>query len=129
MTRATAEARPDTVPVSSPIEGAKDAECNAWNDGDAAGGVRCRWVRVGVPMTARSPSSVAESASSTIDPDVQARRANDGELSAGFQCDLTIDDDAVDGLVTAEEFAVEFDENLDDGELYAKYRRLAAEQA
>ena len=58
-------------------------------------------------MTAHSPSSVAESASSTIDPDAQARRANDGELSAGFQSDLTIDQD----------------------QLYAKYRRLAAEQA
>ena len=55
-------------------------------------------------MTANSPSSVAESASSTIDPDAQARRANDGELSAGFQSDLTIDEDAVDGLLTAEEF-------------------------
>ena len=63
-------------------------------------------------MTANSPSSVAESASSTIDPDAQARRANDGELSAGFQSDLTIDEDAVDGLLTAEEFAAEFDENL-----------------
>ena len=30
---------------------------------------------------------------------------------------------------TAEEFAAEFDENLDDGTLYAEYRRLAAEQA
>ena len=80
-------------------------------------------------MTASSPSWVAESASSTIDPDVQARRASDGERSAGFQSDLTIDDDAVDGLLTAEEFAAEFDENLHDGTLYAKYRRLAAEQA
>ena len=80
-------------------------------------------------MTANSPSSVAESASSTIDPDVRARRASDGELSAGFQSDLTIDDDAVDGLLTVEEFAAEFDENRDDGTLYAKYRRLVAEQA
>jgi hypothetical protein len=80
-------------------------------------------------MTADSPSSVAESASSTIDPDAQARRASDGELSAGFQSDLTIDQDAMDGLVTAEEFAVEFDENLDDAKLYAEHRRLAAEQA
>jgi hypothetical protein len=80
-------------------------------------------------MTAHSPSWVAESASSTIDPDAQARRANDGELSAGFQPDLTIDEDAVDGLLTAEEFAAEFDEKRDDGRLYAKYRRLAAEQA
>jgi sugar diacid utilization regulator len=80
-------------------------------------------------MTANSPRSGAESASSTSDPDTQARRANDGDLSAGFQSDLTIDEDAVDGLVTAEEFAAEFDENRDDGQLQAKYRRLAAEQA
>jgi hypothetical protein len=80
-------------------------------------------------MTAHSPSSVAESASSTIDPDAQARRANDGEPSAGMQSDPTIDQDTVDGLFTAEDFPAEFDENLDDGTLYAKYRRLAAEQA
>jgi sugar diacid utilization regulator len=80
-------------------------------------------------MTAHSPSWVAESASGAIDPDVQVRRANDGELSAGFQSDLTIDDDAVDGVFTAEELAAEFDEHLDDGTLYARYRRLAAEQA
>src|SRR6476661_2455871 len=72
-------------------------------------------------MTAHSPGSVAESASSTIDPD--------GELSEGFHSDLTIDEDAVDGLLTAEELDVEFDETLDDGTLYVKYRRLAAEQA
>jgi sugar diacid utilization regulator len=54
---------------------------------------------------------------------------NDGELSAGFQSDPTIDEDAVDGLVTAEECAAEFDENRDDGTLQAEYRRLAAEQA
>ena len=35
----------------------------------------------------------------------------------------------MDALLTAEEFAAEFDENRDDGTLYAKYRRLAAEQA
>jgi sugar diacid utilization regulator len=80
-------------------------------------------------MTANSPSSVAESASSTIDPDAQAGRASDGELSAGFQSDLAIDEDAVDGLLTVEEFAAEFDENRDDVTLYAEYRRLAAEQA
>jgi hypothetical protein len=80
-------------------------------------------------MTANSPSSGDESASSTNDPDTRAGRANDGELSAGFQSDLAIDEDAVDGLLTAEEFAAEFDENRDDGKLYAKYRRLAAEQA
>jgi sugar diacid utilization regulator len=76
-------------------------------------------------MTANSPSSVAESASSTIDPDAQARRGNDGEPSAGFPSDLTIDEVAVDGLLTAEEFVAEFD----DSTLYADYRRLAAEQA
>jgi sugar diacid utilization regulator len=80
-------------------------------------------------MTAHSPSSVAESASSTIDPEARAGRANDGELSAGLQSDLTIDEDAVDALLTAEGFAAEFDENLDDGKWYAEYRRLAAEQA
>jgi sugar diacid utilization regulator len=80
-------------------------------------------------MTADSPSWVAESASSTIDPDVRARRPSDGELSAGFQSDLTIDQDAVDGLLTAEEFPAEFDENRDDATLYAEYRRLVAEQA
>jgi sugar diacid utilization regulator len=80
-------------------------------------------------MTANSPGSGAESASSTNDPDAQARRANDDEPSAGFQSDATINEDAVDGLVTAEDFAAELDENLDDAKLYAKYRRLAAEQA
>jgi hypothetical protein len=80
-------------------------------------------------MTAH-PRSGAESASGTSDPDGQARRANVGELSAGFQFDLTIDEDAVDGLVTAEEFPTErLDESLDNVALYAKYRRLAAEQA
>jgi hypothetical protein len=117
------------VPVSSPREGADDAECNAWNAGDAAGGVRCRRVRDGVSMTATSHSSVAESASSTIDPDAQTRRTNDGELSAGIHSDLTIDDRAVDGLFTVEQRTAEFDEHLDDVTLYAKYRRLAAEQA
>jgi PucR C-terminal helix-turn-helix domain/GGDEF-like domain/GAF domain len=80
-------------------------------------------------MTANSPIFLAESANSTIDPDAQERRANDGESSAGFQSHPTIDEDAVDGLLTAEEIAAEFDENLDDAKLYAKYRRLAAEQA
>ena len=76
-------------------------------------------------MTANSPIPLAESASSAIDPDAQARRANDGEPSAGFQSALTIYRDAVDGLVTAEEFTAEFDENLNDGKLHAKYRRVA----
>jgi GAF domain-containing protein len=60
---------------------------------------------------------------------VRARRANDGELSAGFQSDLTIDEGAVDGLVIADELAAELDENLDHGKWFAEYRRLAAEQA
>jgi sugar diacid utilization regulator len=80
-------------------------------------------------MTGTSPRSVTESASSTDNPDAQARRANDRELSAGFQSDLTTDEDAMDGLVTAEEFDAEFDESLDDGKLHAEYRRLAAQQA
>jgi sugar diacid utilization regulator len=80
-------------------------------------------------MTANSPSSTTESASSTIDPDVQVRRGNDGELREGFQSELTIGDDAADELLTAEELAAEFDENRDDSTLYAKYCRLAAEQA
>jgi len=80
-------------------------------------------------MTTNSPSPGAESASSTIDPDAQARRANDRELSTGSQSDQTIDEDAVDGLFTAEELPAEFDDNRDDGTLYAEYRRLAAEQA
>jgi sugar diacid utilization regulator len=65
-------------------------------------------------MTANSPSA-------------HARRANDGELSAGCRSDLTIE--AVDGLLTAQGVGVEIDENLDDAKLRAEYRRLAAEQA
>jgi sugar diacid utilization regulator len=80
-------------------------------------------------MTANSPRSGAESARSTTDPDTQARRASDGELSARFQSDLTIDEDAADGGLTAEEFPTEFDQNRDDGKLQAEYRRLVAEQA
>jgi hypothetical protein len=80
-------------------------------------------------MTANSSSSDDESASSTNNPDAQARRAHDGEPSAGFPSDLTIDEDAMDGLLTAEELAAEFDENRDDGTWHAEYRRLAAEQA
>ncbi len=83
-----------------------------------------------VPMTTNSPSSVAESANSTIDPDAQARRAGDGEPSAGFQSDLTIDEDAAEGLLTAEEpVDGRPQESVDSAQLYAKYRRLAAEQA
>ena len=65
-------------------------------------------------MTANLASSVAEA---------------DGELSAESQTDLTVDEDAVDGLVTAEELPAEFDENRDDAKLYAEYRQLVAEQA
>jgi sugar diacid utilization regulator len=81
-------------------------------------------------MTVHSLRLVPESASSTTDPDAQARRASDGEPSAGFHSDLTIDEDAVDGLVTAEVFPTErLDESVDNVALFAKYRRLAAEQA
>src|SRR5271170_4352691 len=81
-------------------------------------------------MTATSPRSVTESASSTDNPDAQARRANDGELSPGFQSDLTTSEDAMDVLVTAEEFPTErLDDSEDHVALYAKYRLLAAEQA
>jgi hypothetical protein len=80
-------------------------------------------------MIAKSPGSVVDPASSTIEPDAQARRANDGELSAVFPSDPTIDQHAVDELLIAEELAAEFDEDLDDGSLYVRYRRLVAEQA
>jgi hypothetical protein len=80
-------------------------------------------------MTVHSLRLVAESARNTIDPETQSGRANDGELSAGSQSDLTTDEDVVDGLLTAEELAAEFDENRDDANLHAEYRRLAAEQA
>ena len=123
---ATAEAKPHSAPVSRREKGPTMLSATL----GIAGGVRCRWVRDGVPMTANSPSSGPESASSTIDSDTQARRANDGELSAGFQSDLTIDEDAVDGLLTAEEPADgQPHESVDSAQLYAKYRRLAAEQA
>jgi PucR C-terminal helix-turn-helix domain/GGDEF-like domain/GAF domain len=81
-------------------------------------------------MTAHSPSSGAELASSTTDPDAHATRANDGQPSGGFHSDLTIDEDAVDGLLTAEEPADgQPPESVDSAQLYAKYRRLAAHQA
>src|SRR5277367_3023459 len=105
-------------------------ECSVWSAGDGAGGVRCRWVRDGVSMTATAPRSVTESASSTDNPDAQARRANDRELSPGFQPDLTTSEDAMDILLAAEEFPTERpDESVDHVALYAKYRLLAAEQA
>jgi sugar diacid utilization regulator len=80
-------------------------------------------------MSANSPHSGAESASSTIDSDVRTRRANDGELSA-LQPDVTIDQVAADGGLTAAEFPNErFDKSVDRTQLYAEYRRLVAEQA
>jgi PucR C-terminal helix-turn-helix domain/GGDEF-like domain/GAF domain len=60
-------------------------------------------------MSANARGSIAESASSAIDPDAPARRAS-SRFPAG-------------------EFAAEFDDNLDYGRLRAEYRRLAAEQA
>jgi hypothetical protein len=80
-------------------------------------------------LTAHLPGHVTESASSTTDPDAHARPANNGELSAEFRSDQAVDEDAVDVPLTAEDFAVEFDENRDAGTLYAEYRRLATEQA
>jgi PucR C-terminal helix-turn-helix domain/GGDEF-like domain/GAF domain len=80
-------------------------------------------------MTAHSSTSVIESASGTGDPDAFARTANDGALSAGFQSDFTIDEGALDGLLTAEECAAELDENLNEGRLHAEYRRLVDERA
>src|SRR4029077_936888 len=91
--------------------------------------VRCRSVPAGVSMTANPLRPVAESVSSTTDPDARARRANDGEPSAGFQSDQTVGEDAVDELLAAEDFAADFDENRDDANFYAEYRRLVAEQA
>jgi sugar diacid utilization regulator len=79
-------------------------------------------------MTANSPGSGAESASSTTDPDAQARRANDGELSA-LQSDVTIDQVAADGGFAAEFPNERFDKSVDSTQLYAEYRRLVAEQA
>src|SRR3984957_4317231 len=80
-------------------------------------------------MTKNAPRSGTESASSTTDSDAQAR-ANDDELGTGFQSDLTIDEDAVDGLLTAEEPADgRSHESVDSAQLFAKYRRLVAEQA
>jgi sugar diacid utilization regulator len=81
-------------------------------------------------MTANSPRSGPESASSTIDPDARARCANRGELSARFPSDLTIDEDAVDGLLTAKEPADgQTHKSVDSTQLYTEYRRLVAEQA
>ena len=81
-------------------------------------------------MTKNAPRSGTESASSTTDSDAQARRANDDELGTGFQSDVTIDQVAADGGLTAAEFPNErFDKSVDSTQLYAEYRRLVAEQA
>jgi len=62
-----------------------NAERSKWN---GAGGVLGCRLRVGVPMTAHLRSAVAESAGSTVDPKVQARRATENELSTRFQSDV-----------------------------------------
>jgi hypothetical protein len=79
-------------------------------------------------MTPNSPTSAAESACSTTDSNDQARRTNDDELSAGFQTDLAVDADGVDGNLAAEELAGQFDDSR-DAKLYAEFRRLTAEHA
>ncbi|MDT5411620.1 MAG: hypothetical protein QOG14_3840 [Mycobacterium sp.] len=80
-------------------------------------------------MTATSPSSDDESTSGTVDFNAQTRRANDGELSA-LQSDVTIDQVAADGGLTAAEFPNKrLDKSVDSTKLYAEYRRLVAEQA
>jgi sugar diacid utilization regulator len=66
-------------------------------------------------MSVNASRQVVEAASSTTDPDAQARRVNDGELG--------------DGRATVAESAAKFGQSLDDGKLYAQYRRLSAEQA
>jgi hypothetical protein len=70
--------------VRSPRERANDGECNPWNAGDAAAGVRCRWVHDGVPMTANSPSSVAEGSvrPGPMPADTEVRLGCFGELIA-----------------------------------------------
>jgi hypothetical protein len=94
----------------------------------------CRWCSVSLGTRWCSDDHTfaslgRRSASSTNDPDAQAR-PNDDELSAGFQSDLTIDEDAVDGILTAEEPADgRPHESVGSAQLYAKYRRLVAEQA
>ena len=80
-------------------------------------------------MTAEPFGSDAKSISSTCDPGAQARRTNDGELSARFHSEVTTDEDSLDRLLNAEEFPAEWDDSFHKGKLYAEYRRLAAEQA
>jgi GAF domain-containing protein len=48
---------------------------------------------------------------------------------AGFHSDVTSDEDAVNGVLTATECAAQFEDNRDDGESYAEYRRLAEQAA
>ena len=63
------------------------------------------------------------------DTTVLITEADDGELSA-LQSDVTIDQVAADGGLTAAEFPNErFDKSVDSTQLYAEYRRLAAQQA
>jgi hypothetical protein len=60
-------------------------EYSVWNAGDVAGGVRCRWLCDGFPMTAHSSTSVIESASGTDDPGACAKLVNDGDLHAEYR--------------------------------------------
>lgn len=69
--------------MSSLRERANDVEYNPWNAGRAARGVRCRWVRDGVAMTADSRSSVDESANGAIDPG-ERTGVDDAELYAEY---------------------------------------------
>jgi hypothetical protein len=54
----------------------ENVECGAWDAGNGASGVRGRWVRHGVAMTASHANSLAESASSTVHLDAQATQAS-----------------------------------------------------
>jgi hypothetical protein len=66
----------------------------------------------------------------TANSSSSARGTSNGDLSAPFRSDVTIDEDAMDGLLTAEEFPAErVGDSIDNVALYTKYRRLAAEKA
>jgi RNA polymerase sigma-70 factor, ECF subfamily len=59
---------------------ANDAKYSAWNAGDGAGGVRCRWIHDGVPMM------ISESTSSTVDLDPSSAAVED--FTTRFHSDL-----------------------------------------
>jgi RNA polymerase sigma-70 factor, ECF subfamily len=65
-----------------------DVERSIRNDGDAAGGVLDRRLRIGVAMTADMPGLTAESARGTGGSDGQARGANKDDRSARWQADV-----------------------------------------